>query len=403
MKRSPDHVYDAVLIGVGLASTACARALADAGLRVAIVEGVGRSRSLDADGGMVDPDLVSQAFDAAPDEVPLDRPVERLQRFRGDAGSTIVLEEAKRVAHRQAFSRAELEAWALRQAIARGAEYLDGFVEQTVSPQFDGSLQLTGEDGQRHVSARMIALCEGSDPRIAMRVGLRPDYGPEDQVHFAKTLIEASDTLTREGDYLSGTWRTSWGMPVDVAVVPLTSGAVVSVATRIENVMRCSRSAQNALDDLLGTPSARTLVPDGARDRTGVELVAMRETRRPARMSVDTLLMSVEASGMLDPRDPDRPGHAVRAGQVLASFMVDRLSDDGTFDPDETWDDIAMRLVREIVPQRGGYRDSRETGFLEESGASERVMEPVRRLRNSVLTKMRGQRKAARDASGRIG
>jgi flavin-dependent dehydrogenase len=247
----------------------------------------------------------------------------------------------------------------------------------------------------------MIGLCEGSDPRIALRVGLRPDYGPEDQIHFAKTLIESPELVNNGGAYLSGSWRTSWGMPVEAAVVPLIAGAVVSVATRIENVMRCSRSAQNALDDLLATPSVRSLVPDGERAGTGVELVAMRATNRPARLSVDNLVMSVDASGMLDPRHPDRPGHALRAGQVLASFMLARLSNEGGIDTEESWDHVAMRLVREIAPQRGGYRDSRETGFLEESGMPQSAREPIRRLRNGVLTRLRGWGQAASSASGR--
>jgi flavin-dependent dehydrogenase len=384
-----EHEYDAVLIGVGLASATCARVLSDAGWRVGIVEGVGRSRSLAADGGLVDPDLLSHAFDVPVDHIPLDRVVEQRQRFIGNGASPVVLEPPEPIAPRRAFRRAELEAWALRHAVARGAHYLDGFVERAVIPQADDSLRLVSEDGHRQISARMIGLCEGSDPRIALRVGLRPDYGPEDQIHFAKTLVEGNAVPGISPPYRRGPWRTSWGMPVDVSMVLLASAAVVSVAVRIENVMRCSRSAQNALDELFATLSMRALVPGGARLKTGVELVAMRPTRRRARFSVDNLLMSVDASGMLDPRDPARFDHALRAGQALASYMQDRGLGPS---PDVSWDDVAMRLVREIAHEDAGYRDSPETGFLEESDPAEFMREPLRRLRDGVLARLRGGR-----------
>jgi flavin-dependent dehydrogenase len=382
---APDErPYDAILIGVGLASTACARALAAAGLRVGLVEGAGRSRSLAVDGGLVDAGLLARVFAIAPEALPLDRLVDARQGFRGDAGA-VTLDPIAPMATRQAFRRDVLEDWALERATETGAEYLEGFTEGTVVPVADGSLTLMSEDGARRLSARMIALCEGSDPRIALRIGLRPDYGPAEQIHFAKTWIDTPSGA--DIPYRRGSWRTSWGMPVEVAVTPFESGATVWLAARIENVMRSSRSAVNALDDLFASRAWPALLPEGGRAATGVELVALRSGSAPDRFALDNLLVGVDASGMIDPRAVDRFDNALRSGEPLSTWMRARLTGEWPTEGDASWDDMAGRLVRELAQERGTFRDSRASGFLEEATCDGPMS--VRRLRDGVLTRLR--------------
>ncbi|HVL25379.1 MAG TPA: hypothetical protein VM450_14915 [Thermomicrobiales bacterium] len=383
MPASGERPYDAILIGVGLASTACARVLAAAGLQVGLVEGAGRSRSLGVDGGLVDERSLASAFAVAPESLPLDRVVDTRQRFRDEAASAI-----EPISSRRAFRRDVLEDWALEQATAAGAEYLDGFTEGTVVPEPDGRLRLTSEGGAQHLVARMIALCEGADPRIALRVGLRPDYGPAEQIHFAKTWIDVpggADFPCRRGS-----WRTSWGMPVEVAVTPFRAGVAVWLAARIENVMRSSRSAVNGLDELFASPVRQWFPPEGARSATGVELVPLRSGAPPARFALDNLLVGVDASGMLDPRAIGRYDHALRAGETLGTWIRARLAEERLDAGASSWDATAMRLATDLAPGPATCRDSRETGFLEEPADDGTMI--VRRLRDGLFARLRGGR-----------
>lgn len=372
--------FDVVLIGLGLASTACARELSGGSMRVAVVPGVARSRSPEADGGLIDAQLVSGAFGRG---APLGQRVSMREVFSVGKGSiSPALEPAVEMPERRTFRRVELESWALAHATDAGALYLDGFIEGTVLPRQDGSLALTAEGDARQVSARTVVLCEGSDPRIAMRVGLRPDYAPDDQIHFARTILEQA---VPSAAYQSGTWRTSWGMPVEASVLPLESGVIVSVAARIENIMRCSRSSFDALEDILASPAAMEMGLTGSRVQSGVELVSLRPSSVPATLVYGRVLMGIDGAGVVDPREIGRFDLAIQGGLELAAYITNGS------ETSQTWDEVAMPMVRRIR-SRGQYHDDRGTGYLEEGPAGARLAQPFRRFRRGIVGRLRAER-----------
>lgn len=347
---------DVLIVGAGLGAAAAARGLLKAGFRVALVPGVGCSRSPHVDGGLVDAELVASVFGAG---APLGEPVDRQVAIRAlspgqvERGATVMVEP------RNSYRRQQLERWALRGVVEGGGIFLEGFVEGKVFPGRDDSVVLTSERGDREIHANVIALCEGADPRIGMRLHLRPDYGPEDQVHFARTVFhgEPPDLLRR------GLWRTSWGMPVEVSLNPQSDGTLVSVVTRIENVMRSGRSSKDALEDMLASAAFRFLDVTGERGDTGMELVPLRPHHRGMKFVHDRLLMGLDSSGVIDPRRPDRADLTIRAGQRLAACLVE-----GTLALDE-WQESASGFVHDVLAPPSAYHDDKETGFLEEGPA----------------------------------
>lgn len=345
--------FDVLLIGSGLGATACAYALVQGGKRVGIIAGVGRPRSLEADGGVINPQLVASAFGEA---APLGHTVSWRQTFSAeDVNAGLQWGVVEEMRPRRTYRRLELESWARQRAIAAGAEYLDGFVEGKVLQAPDETLTLTSEADDRALTAGTIALCEGSDPRIAMRVGLRPDYDPEEQLHFARTMIAQSPT---DGVYRMGSTRTSWGMPITIAIVPLQSSVIVSVAARMENIMRSSRSSVDALNDLLTSRFAEDLGLQGERIHTGVELVAMRQDPRNVRLSHDGLLTSLDASGILDPREARRADVTIKSGMHLGAYLAKPGH--------RSWDGFAGPVLEQVRSVSSRWKDGQPSGFIEE-------------------------------------
>lgn len=376
MQDSRKDQFDVLLVGSGLGATACAHALACGGKRVGFVAGVGRPRSLEADGGLVDPKLVSDAFG---DGAPLGEVVKSRKTFRAsDVGSAPAFGAVEEMRPRRAYRRHEFERWARQRAIAEGAEYLEGFVEGQVRPTPDGTLMLASESGDQMLAADAIALCEGADPRIPMHAGLRPDYSPEDQLHFARTVVAQS---MGEAIYRSGDTRTTWGMPIRVSIVPMEAAVVVSVAARIENVMRSNRSAVNALDDLLSSCMGAELGLQGERVHTEVELVAMRRNAGNLRLSQDGLLMGLDASGILDPREARRADVAIRSGMHLAAFLLQT----GT----GSWEQFAAPVLEKVRAVNPRWMDSPASGFIEESPHGAGPKETLIRRGNGLLRRLR--------------
>ena len=344
---------DVLVVGSGLGATAVARGVVQAGYRVVLVPGVGRTRSAHIDGGLVDAAVVESLFGQG---APLGAPVDQEITFRPVSPARFESDPPQGIASRRRYARQELESWAMQRVVADGATFLDDFVEGAVLPQRDGSAVLTSERDEREIAARVIVLCEGADPRIPLRVHLRPDYGPEDQLHFSRTLFHGEPVAS----LMRGTWRTSWGMPVEVFLIPQAGGTLVSVATRIENVMRASRSSKDALEELLASPAFESLGIDGQRGETGMELVALRSRHVGMAFVHDRLVMGLDFSGVIDPRRADRADQTMRAGRQLAAYLIRRQ-----LDPDR-WQADALAFVRDVIAPPAAYHDDRETGFLEE-------------------------------------
>jgi flavin-dependent dehydrogenase len=282
------------------------------------------------------------------------------------------------MALRRTYRRLELEMWAREQALAAGAVYLDGFIEGQVLPLSSGAVSLTDEANEASLTATRIALCEGSDPRIAMRFGLRPDYSPEEQVHFARTVIARP-----QGDavYRSGRTRTSWGMPIGVTIVPLGATTMVAVDTRIENVMRAARSTQEALLDLLSSPLGNALGLSGERIHTGIELTALRIQPKGLRLSHDHLLVGIDASGLIDAREARRADATIRSGLHLAAYL------DGS--TDVTWESHAAPLLEQVRAVNPRWHNSLGTGFIEEAESSLGLINSISKMGRGALGRWR--------------
>lgn len=355
MSEVTGHV-DVVLLGSGLGATAAARRLAGAGRRVAFVPGIGRSRSLDSDGGLVREATVIDAFGPG---APLGPELCRRRNFTA-AGveAPPVFGDVEEMPCRRVFRRLELEKWAQGRATSAGADYLDGFIEGRLVPMDADGLRLTEEHGDRVVEAATACLCEGSDPRIAMRLGLRPDYGPVEQLHFARTIIARP---REDAALITGETRTRWGMPIRVMILPLGAETLVSVVARIENIMRSSRSSRDALEDLLASPLGERLGLGGPRIHTGMELVALRTDDRDLRISHGQVLLGLDASGLPDPRDIQRADATIESGVALASCLLDAGC---------AWEAAGRSLAGRLAGTDRAWHHSRSTGFLEEGGES---------------------------------
>jgi hypothetical protein len=117
---------------------------------------------------------------------------------------------------------------------------------------------------------------------------------------------------------------------------------------------------------MLGSAAVEILGIDGKRSEIGTELVALRRESRGARFVHDRLMMGVDASGVIDPRQPDRADQTIRSGQLLARFLA-------SAPPSlEGWADTAGNVVRSAIRRPGAYHDDRGTGFLEEGASSVR-------------------------------
>lgn len=327
--------FDIVIIGMGLGAAAIAHCVAGTGARVAMTPGVGCARFKHLDGGVLSPESLAAAF--GPDD-----------------GTPLHQQGAHTV-----FRRDSLESWAIDQVRDR-VTVVPNFDDLRVVPHEGGGYAVHEESGERVLVGRYIILTEGASPKIGMKAGIRPDFEPEDLLHFGRVILPDVQVVAP----VSGEWRTSWGMPAWYTVVPHPYGAIVGASARIENIMRVGRDGREVVKDFLRSPLGRQLGLTEAAGAVGMELVPLRSGTAMLPVFTDGILIAPDANGSIDPRSLSRYEEVLRAGIRIG----DLIASNWPHQPDwhshsEIWN---VRLT-----ERTTYHNSRETGFIED-GAGKR-------------------------------
>ena len=327
--------FDIVIIGMGLGAAAIAHRAAATGARIVMTPGVGCARFKHLDGGLVAASTLVEAFGTA-DGAPVHQ-----------------------VGEHTVFRRDALESWATDQVRDRVTVVPD-FDDLRVVPHESGGYAVHEERSERILVGRQVVLTEGASPKIGMKAGIRPDFEPEDLLHFGRVILPG----VQVGQPMSGEWRTSWGMPAWYSVVPHPDGAIVGASARIENIMRVGRDGREVVQDFLRSPLGRQLGLTEAADAVGMELVPLRSGTAMLPVFADGMLIAPDANGSIDPRSLSRYEDVLRAGMRIGNLMASEWP----HSPD--WQGHADIWNVRPIP-RTPYHDSRETGFIED-GARKR-------------------------------
>ncbi len=323
--------FDIVIVGMGLGAAAIAHSLRQTAASIVMVPGVGCARFKHLDGGVLSKHQLEAVFGTSKD-APL-HTVGNVSSFRRDL----------------------IEAWATDQVRPR-VNIIDDFADLRVAPHESGGLSLHEESGRRAIVAKLIVLTEGASPKIGIAANIRPDFEPEDLLHFGRAIVPGVHLPASA----TGEWRTSWNMPAWYSAIPHPDGAIVGASARIENIMRVGRDGREVLRDLLQSPIAATLgLPDSIPD-LGMELVPLRANSKVAPLGTHRMVISPDANGTIDPRSMDRYAAVITAGAGLGAYIAAEW-------PDTTdWDDAGGNLATMFTVQRTPYHDSSKTGFIED-------------------------------------
>ena len=323
--------FDIVIIGTGIGAASIAHRLSRTGASVAMVPGVGRSRFKQLDGGLMLSRQLEDAFGTS-----MGAPI----RSNGNIRTVL---------------RHELEAWAI-DLVRPHVTILGDFEDHKVVPIDADTVALQEESGRREIIARQLILTEGASPKIGIAAGIRPDFEPEDLIHFGRTVISDASLST----FVSGSWRTTWGMPAWYSAIPHPDGAIVSASARIENIMRAGKDGREVLADFLQSTIARDVgLPDSA-GTIGMELVPLRQAQDGSRVQTSNMVITPDANGSVDARSLERFAIGLRTSVGIGAIIAREWPNT----PD--WDEVGKDFWNVPAVGREPYHDSRETGFIED-------------------------------------
>lgn len=328
--------FDIIIIGMGLGAAAIAHRIVRTGARIAMTPGVGCARFKHLDGGLVATASLETAFGTS-EGAPLHH-----------------------VGTHTVFRRDLMETWATDQVRDR-VSMVEGFDDLRAVPHEGGGYALYEESGRRVLVARQVVLTEGASPKIGIAAGIRPDFEPEDLLHFGRVIVPG----VQVNSPVSGSWRTSWGMPAWYTVVPHPEGAIVGASARIENIMRVGRDGREVVKDFLRSPLGEQLGLQSAPATIGMELLPLRHAATTTPVQADGILITPDANGSIDPRSLSRYEDVLRAGVRIGDLLLDGWP--------TTPDWHAHRDIWQVRSANGTpYHDSSGTGFIEDGAGKPR-------------------------------
>ena len=322
---------DVAIIGVGLGATAIARRLAETGSRIVMLQGAGCARFKHLEGAIVDPSILEDAF------------------------GSISTAPLTKIGSHYVFRRDQLEAWAVEQ-IAQSVEIVSDFEEASTIPHDTGKTTIVDATGEHAVLANSIVLTEGANPKIGIAARLRQDFEPEDMIHFGRTIVKGAQISVPA----TGVWRTQGNMPSRYMLIPQPDGVSVGVSVRIENVMRAGRDGRAILAEFLKSDMAEDLGIHGDHAEIGMELVPLLPDRGKGMIGSHNIMISLDANGVIDPRNLRRYDAMLSAGREMGSMMAREW-------PNLVeWQELGVSMWDVFTSGRRPYHDDRTTGFIED-------------------------------------
>lgn len=263
-----------------------------------------------------------------------------------------------------AWNRDILERWAVSVSAEQGAELLPDFGEEStrVHPQ---GVELTSGASGDVMTGQYLLMCEGSDPRVLVEHGLRPDYPPEALIAFARAVAPA------RLDMADHRWmRTNQGIPVHVSAIPLSEAhACLSVGVRVENLMRANTSAGILLQELARSGVLSVEPCEVPAEAMGPELVGLRARRGNIAWQRGRIVLGIDAAGVIDPRLPQRGEATLRAGRVLGDWL--------SHDRWDRWSTHADRFVEQLPTNQTGWVDDASAAFVVDTSPERQDMRPL--------------------------
>ncbi len=155
--------FDAIVVGSGCAGPFAARALAQAGKTVLVVERGNTCGAKNMSGGRLYTHAMRSAWPDLVDEAPFERRIshERISMLTPDAGVMVDFTDSLHDPAAESYSvlRATLDPWLAEQAEQAGAEYINGIPVEALLKEGDRVVGVKA--GEDEIRAEVVILCDG--------------------------------------------------------------------------------------------------------------------------------------------------------------------------------------------------------------------------------------------------
>lgn len=305
-----EDVFDAIIVGAGLAGCVAALVLAREGANVLVIERGNHAGAKNVTGGRlyahnlerIIPDFASQA--------PIERRIthEKISFLTEDSAVTLDYHSARASEPTQesySVLRSKFDPWLMEQAEAAGAQFVPGIRVDKLIVR-DGKVIGVEADGDV-LEANVVILAEGVNALLAEQIGMvKNRVSPKHVAVGVKELIELPRELLEARFGLVGNEGAAWlfaGTPSDGLMgggFLYTNGDSLSlgIVVGLQHIEHAGKSVPQMLEDFKQHPAVRPLIAGGKMVEYAAHVVPEAGINMQPQLVGDGVLIAGDAAGM---------------------------------------------------------------------------------------------------------
>lgn len=304
-----EDIFDAIIVGAGLAGSVAALVLAREGAQVLVIERGNSAGSKNVTGGRMYAHSMERIIPGFAKEAPVERLItrERLSFMTEESAVTMDYCNGNEVpANAASYSvlRGKFDAWLMEQAEAAGAQYITGIrVDRLVKR--DGKV-VGVEAGGDILEAHAVILADGVNSLLAEQLGMAKRVEPAAVAVGVKELIELPREVLQDRFNLSGNEGVAWlfaGSPSDGLMgggFLYTNDTTISLGLvcGLHHLEHAKKSVPQMLEDFKRHPTVAPLIAGGKMIEYAAHVVPEAGINMQPKLVGNGVLIAGDAAGM---------------------------------------------------------------------------------------------------------
>jgi len=304
-----DEVFDAIIIGAGVAGSTAAYRLAKAGLQVVLIERGPYPGSKNLSGGVLYGRVLHELIPDFWNSAPVERKVtNHVVSFLTDDSSVNLDFKTERF-NQPPFNgftvlRSKFDRWLAEQAEAAGAMLVPGIKVDSVI-RHDGRVEGVSADGEEML-AKVVIAADGANSFIAQQAGLRDKVNAFESAVGVKELIGLPREVIEDRFHLTGDEGTAFnivgyatrGVPGGGFLYTNRESISVGLVIHLDALVERQLKPAEIFEDFLAHPMIAPLIKDGKLLEYGAHLVPEGGLNQMPRLVDNGLLLVGDAAGL---------------------------------------------------------------------------------------------------------
>jgi electron transfer flavoprotein-quinone oxidoreductase len=307
---SSEEKFDAIVVGGGLAGSAAALTMAQAGLDVMLVERGKFCGSKNSSGGRIYGHSLEKLIPNFAEEAPIERKItqERLSLMtEGGALSFQYGSDKLQALKHPSYSvlRSKFDKWLAEKAEEAGVMVATGLLVDNLVIE-DGKV-IGINCGGEEVDADVVILADGVNSLLAQQLGMKQELDPKDVAVGVKEVIELGEDVINERFGLENGEGAAWMIAGDPTGGNLGGGFIytnkdslsLGIVTTINDIGRVDVSIPDMVERMKAHPSIAPFIKGGKLSEYSAHLVTEGGLKMMPELVRDGVILAGDAAAMV--------------------------------------------------------------------------------------------------------